>query len=365
MSSASQLNRDFYQGKRVLLTGHTGFKGAWLTTVLHALGAQTAGYALPAIQGSLFEKIRGESLLAHHVGDIRDKQAIYDVVTQYQPEIVIHLAALATVQDCFSSPVDAYSTNVLGTVYLLDALRVCSSVKSIVIVTTDKVYENKGDGACYRESDRLGGDDPYSSSKACMEHVSHAYLRSYFQTNGRNTGIATVRASNVLGGGDHVPTRLIPSILNAIHEQRPVELRNPHQTRPWQSVLDALNGYLTIGRKLFDEPEAFSACWNIGPTQDGIREVEWVAKRMQTHFHTQFGFHAPAATKGVKESETLGLDITKSLSKLGWQPEMHCDEMLSQVVNFFRGQLAGTEERELCLDQVNTFFGLSPLSSKE
>ncbi len=365
MNKASLLNREFYRGKRVFLTGHTGFKGAWLTAALHVLGAETAGYALPAAHGSLFEKIGGEALLSHHIGDVRDKQALHDAIGMFQPEIVIHLAAMATVQECYANPADAFHTNVLGTVNLMDALRMHKCVRSIVVVTTDKVYENRGDGACYREEDRLGGDDPYAASKTCMEHVSRAYLRSYFMPEGHGTGVATVRASNVLGGGDHVPSRLVPSILRAIHEQKPIELRNPHQTRPWQSVLDALNGYLTIGRKLCENPGTYSDCWNIGPAPDGIREVEWVGRRMQMHFHSRIELRTASEAAGVRESETLGLDITKSLSQLGWYPEMPCDEMLSQVVAFYKGQLSGIGERELCCGQVRAFFGMTPHSDKE
>lgn len=248
-------NRVFYRGKRVLVTGHTGYKGAWLTAILHELGAETTGYALAPTEGCLFERMGGDMMLHSVTGDVRDREKLCAALLEAQPEIVFHLAAQVPAKDCYEHPHYTYETNIMGTVNLFEAIRSCPSVKSVVIVTTDKVYENKGDGAVYTETDSLGGNDAYSSSKTCTEYITCAYKRTYLQTEERMVGVSTVRASNVLGGGDHVQSRLIPSILNAIAAGKPVDLRNPHQTRPWQSVLDALNGYLTIGRLLYLEPQ--------------------------------------------------------------------------------------------------------------
>ena len=223
-----------------------------------------------------------------------------------------------------------------------------------MVVTTDKVYENKGDGAVYVETDPLGGIDPYSSSKTCMEHIAYTYRKSYLQTEERMTGVSTVRASNVLGGGDHIQSRLIPSILNAIAAGKPVELRNPHQTRPWQSVLDALNGYLTIGRLMAQEPRKYSGEWNIGPTLDGIKDVLWVVNKMQTHYAN--AQYVVGDTFDVAESKTLGLDITKSLKYLDWEPILSCDKMLYNIVEFFKLQQAGVPERKICERQIRSFF---------
>ena len=257
-------------------------------------------------------------------------------------------------KDCFDDPRLAYETNVLGTVNLLEAVRSCNSVESIVVITTDKVYENKGDGAVYIETDPLGGVDPYSSSKTCMEYITDTYKRSYLQAEGRMIGVATVRASNVLGGGDHVQSRLIPSILRSLAEGRPIELRNPHQTRPWQSMMDALNGYLTIGRLLHEQPKKYSSQWNIGPTRDGIKDVLWVVDKMKEHYaNTQY---VVGNTFAVTESKTLGLDINKSLQQLDWEPLMSCDKMLYNIVEFYKMQQDGVPELEICKKQIREFF---------
>jgi len=347
-------NKAFYRGRRVFVTGHTGFKGAWLTAVLHELGAEATGYALAPAEGCLFEKMGGTSMIHSVEGDVRDYEALERVVLEAQPEIVLHLAAQAIVKDCFDNPRYAYETNVMGTVNLFEAIRKCPSVKSVVVITTDKVYENKGDGAVYVETDPLGGIDPYSSSKTCMEYITDTYKRSYLQTEERTVGVSTVRASNVLGGGDHVQSRLIPSILRSIAAGQPVELRNPHQTRPWQSVLDALNGYLTIGRLMAQDPEKYSSQWNIGPTRDGIKDVLWVVEQMRKHYaQTEYVVGDAFA---VTESKTLGLDITKSLAELDWEPILSCDKMLYNIVEFFKQQQTGVPERKICEEQIRAFF---------
>ena len=347
-------NLAFYRGKRVFVTGHTGFKGAWLTAMLHELGAEATGYALAPAEGCLFEKMDGEVMLHSIIGDVRDSEKLCAAVLEAQPEIVIHLAAQAIVKDCFDNPRYAYETNVMGTVNLFEAIRQCPSVKSVVVITTDKVYENKGDGAVYVETDPLGGIDPYSSSKTCMEHIAYTYRQSYLQTEERAAGVSTVRASNVLGGGDHVQSRLIPSILNSIAAGKPVELRNPHQTRPWQSVLDALNGYLSIGRLMYQEPQRYSGEWNIGPALDGIKDVLWVVNKMRAHYAQ--AKYVVGDTFAVTESKTLGLDITKSLGALDWAPLLSCDKMLYNVVDFFKRQQAGVPEAEICAGQIQEFF---------
>lgn len=355
MKDAVIKNRSFYAGRRVFVTGHTGFKGAWLTAILHELGAEATGYALPPADGSLFQKMDGASMLRNVEGDVRDYEGLERALLAAQPEVVLHLAAQAIVKDCFDNPRYTYESNVMGTVNLFEAIRKCPSVKSVVVVTTDKVYENKGDGAVYAEGDPLGGIDPYSASKTCMEYITDSYKRSYLQTEDRMVGVATVRASNVLGGGDHVQSRLIPSILRSIAAGQPVELRHPHQTRPWQSVLDALNGYLTVGRLLYEQPDTYSSPWNIGPTRDGIKDVLWVVEQMHKHYvQTEY---VVGDTFAVTESKTLGLDITKSLEHLDWEPILSCDKMLYNIVEFFKLQQSGVPEREICEHQIREFYG--------
>jgi CDP-glucose 4,6-dehydratase len=352
---ASQNNKTFFSGKHVFLTGHTGFKGAWMTAILHELGAEVMGYALVQEPGSLFEKIKGETICKSVIADIRDAEKLKQELCAFEPEIVIHLAAQAIVKDCFDNPRFAFETNIMGTVNLFEAIRFCDSIKSILIITTDKVYENKGDGAVYIETDPLGGIDPYSSSKACMELIADTYKRSYLQTESRKIGVSTARASNVIGGGDHVQSRLIPSILDSFLSGKTLELRNPHQTRPWQSVLDALNGYLSIARLMYEEPDHYSSQWNIGPAKEGIQSVLEVVRRMQKYYESDAGYTVSDTFK-VIESKTLGLDISKSLERLDWSPELSLDKMLYDLVDFFKRQQAGEWERDICLGQIRQFF---------
>ena len=357
MKKASEANRGFYADKRVFVTGHTGFKGAWLTQILHVLGVSAYGYALPAVSGSLFDKINGETLIGHATGDIREKYKLADAVVPFKPEIIFHLAAQAIVQDCYENPYKAYGTNVMGAVNLFEVIRMCPSVKSVVIVTSDKVYENKGDGAVYKVGDPLGGTDPYSASKTCVEFISESYKSSYLQTDKRTVGVATVRASNVIGGGDHVESRLIPSILNGFANEKPVELRNAEQTRPWQSVLDALNGYLTVGLKLYNEPLTFSSPWNIGPVKEGICSVGDVFEKMRMYFESSAPYTI-AEKFAVKESKTLGLDIAESVDRLEWSPEMPLDKTLYHLTDFYKRHQQGESDYSICTGQIRDYYAM-------
>ncbi|MEY8392963.1 CDP-glucose 4,6-dehydratase [Lachnospiraceae bacterium 45-W7] len=355
MKNALLHNLQFYKGKRILITGHTGFKGAWLTTILNYMEANSMGYALAAEPGSLYEKIQGNELIHNVTGDLLDYPLLEKTVRNFQPEIVIHMGAFGFIKECYQDPVRAYHTNLIGSLNLLEALRTCRSVKSIVMVSTDKVYDNKGDGTLYREQDALGGADAYSCSKSCMELMVRNYRQSYFQTDAHCSGIAVVRTSNVLAGGDHVQTRLIPTILKSVAEGTTVELRNPLQTRPWQSVLDALNGYLALARLLYQNPDEYSGEWNIGPTQNGIKTVSWIFEKIRCSF--QGLDFIPGEHFTVTESETLGLNIQKALDKLDWKPLLTCEKVVEQVVDFFKSQAAGEWERQICLRQIKDFYG--------
>jgi len=357
LTKASLLNKKFYNGKRVFVTGHTGFKGAWLTQILSELGAVARGYALPAEKNSLFEKIDGAELIDSITGDVRDNDKLTDALVSFDPEIVFHLAAQVTVQDCFNDPFLAFGTNIMGNVNLFEAVRKCNSVKSVVTITTDKVYENKGDGAIYIVGDVLAGADPCSVSNICVEYVADSYKKTYLQTDKSMVGISTVRPSNVIAGGDHVQTRLIPSILNGFALGKPAELRNPGQSRSWQSAIDALNGYMTIARKLIEDPIKYSRPWNIGPTVDGIRSVGDIFEKIRLFFNSSETFEV--VQKGaISESETLGLDIEESTELLGWFPELSLDKMLYDLTDYFKRQRQGESEREICLSQIREYFEL-------
>lgn len=347
-------NRAFYKNKRVLITGHTGFKGAWLSEILNYYEADVLGYSLKEEDGSLYQKIHDELNITNVYGDIRDYEQLKKTIDEFEPEIVFHLAAFGFIKECFGDPIKSYSTNVMGTVMLLDALRDCESVRSVVVVTTDKVYENHGDGAVYSESDKLGGIGPYSSSKTCCELVVNDYRETYLQTRDTNIGVATVRASNVLGGGDHIESRLIPTILNSIEKGEEVPLRHPEQTRPWQSVLDALNGYMTVARKLYEDPHKYSSSWNIGPTEDGIRSVGWMYDKMKEYFADIES--RCEQDSGINESKTLGLDITKSVTQLDWKPYLPIEETVEMVVSFFKKQKEGIGEHEICGHQIECYI---------
>lgn len=352
-----ETNKSFYKGKRVFITGHNGFTGTWLIAALHELGADVMGFAMPSAPSSPFTKMRGEELIQVVEGSVLDYEALSTAMNEFQPDIVMHLAAIAIVKDCFDHSRTAFEINVMGTVNTLEAVRNCPSVKSVIVVTTDKVYENKGDGAIYKEGDPLGGHDPYSNSKSCMEFVTECYRASYLQTADRFVAVATARTANAIGGGDnHTDSRLVPQLLAGFSKGETVQLRNPYQTRPWQDVIDAINAYLTLGRYMEQDPKTYSGAWNVGPTLDGIKEVKWVVDKIQSYFE---GAKAEEGEKyDVKESATLGVDVTKMLEMTDWQPERSVEQMLYYVVDYFRRQQNGDDERDIMLGQVREYYKL-------
>lgn len=354
IKNSQKNNLNFYKDKRVLITGHTGFKGTWLSCILSHMGADASGYALHAEKNSLFEQIQGEEFINSIEGNLEDYDHLKLVMNDIKPEIVIHLAAFGFINECYNDPRRTYLTNVVGTVNLLEVIRECESVRSVVVVSTDKVYANKGDGAIYSESDTIGGSSPYSCSKSCMELLVKDYQDIYFSKMDRNIGVGVVRASNVLAGGDHIQSRLIPSILRSIDGGEPVELRNPYQTRPWQSVLDALDGYLTVARFLYCNPKQYSGAWNIGPQKEGIKSVGWVFNKIESYFNN---LEMKEAIKfEVHESETLGLCIDKALQQLDWEPILSVDRVIELVVDFYKGQKNGMNIAELCRKQIREYY---------
>jgi CDP-glucose 4,6-dehydratase len=343
---------DFYRGKRVFLTGHTGFKGAWLSLWLQQMGAEVTGYALePSTDPSLFEVADVATGMRSVIGDIRDAGEILRAMQAAAPELVFHLAAQPLVRLSYAQPVETYATNVLGTVHVLEAIRQTHSVRAAVNVTSDKCYENREWIWPYRESDRLGGHDPYSNSKACSELITAAYRSSFFSRGTPAVALATARAGNVIGGGDWAPDRLLPDILRAQLGGRPLEIRNPRAVRPWQHVLEPLSGYLLLAQRLWEGQGAYAEAWNFGPEATDARPVSWVVEQVAALFE-------PLTARGDRnrghphEAGHLTIDSSKARQRLGWTPRWPVGRAIQRVVEWHRSHLAGADMREVCVRQI-------------
>lgn len=340
------------------MTGHTGFKGSWLCLWLHALGAEIFGYALdPPTEPNLFELARVGELVDSSVADVRDLDRLKAEICKAAPEVVIHMAAQPLVRDSYKIPVDTYAVNVMGTVHLLEAVRCCSSVKAVVNVTTDKVYENREWVWGYRENEPFGGYDPYSNSKACSELVTAAYRSSYF--NPRDYGkhgvaLASARAGNVIGGGDWATDRLIPDVIRAILAGEPVRIRNPHAIRPWQHVLEPLSGYLLLAQRLYEEGARYGEGWNFGPEEKDARPVEWLVSRICTLWGDDASY---GIDKGdhPHEAHYLKLDCSKAGAELGWRPRWSLDAALESIVSWTKTYRDGGDLRRACLAQIEAY----------
>ncbi|MBT4668441.1 MAG: CDP-glucose 4,6-dehydratase, partial [Candidatus Ruthia sp.] len=275
----STIDKDFWQGKRVFLTGHTGFKGSWLSLWLVSLGAKVKGYALsPPTSPSLFIEANIDSIIDSQIADIRDQDTLHESMTKFSPDILIHMAAQPLVRYSYDEPIETYEVNVIGTAKVLEVARSCPNLKAIVNITTDKCYENDERAEGYKEDDPMGGYDPYSSSKGCAELVASSYRRSFLQDQG--VGLASVRAGNVIGGGDWADDRLIPDILRSFENGSPVVIRNPKATRPWQHVLEPLSGYLILAQRLYEEQKKYAEGWNFGPNEQDVKPVDWILDKM-------------------------------------------------------------------------------------
>jgi CDP-glucose 4,6-dehydratase len=325
---------DVYRGKRVLVTGHTGFKGSWLSLWLKHLGAEVVGISLaPDTRPSHWRLLGLESTLQHHELDIRHAAEVASVLRASQPEVVFHLAAQPLVRRSYRDPLETWATNVMGTANLLEACRQTRSLRAILAVTTDKCYENREWAWGYRETDRLGGHDPYSASKAGSELVAASYSRSFFHTDGAPL-LATARAGNVIGGGDWSEDRLIPDLVRAMAAHKSLEIRSPNATRPWQHVLESLSGYLLLGQKLIEGDRNFDGAWNFGPERSGNRTVADVLNRLQTHW-PEMQWHQTAAPQ-PHEANWLYLDSAKAHTQLGWQPVWNLDTTLEKTADWYR-----------------------------
>lgn len=353
-----EVSKGFWHGKRVLMTGHTGFKGSWLSLWLQSMGAQVTGYSLnPPTNPSLFEVAEVGKGMVSIIGDIRDLEKLRAAFTEHKPEIVIHMAAQPLVRYSYIEPVETYSTNVMGTVNLLEAVRNTPSVKTVVNITSDKCYENREWVWGYRENEAMGGYDPYSSSKGCAELVASAYRNSYFNPEKyqeHGVAIASARAGNVIGGGDWAGDRLIPDILRAIMQGKPVNIRSPHAIRPWQHVLEPLAGYLQLAQKLYEEGPAYAEGWNFGPNDEDAKPVQWIVESLTK----SWGEGASWILDGGNhphEAHYLKLDCSKAKTRLNWQPRWRLENALGAIIDWHRAHRDNKNMREITLQQIQNF----------
>lgn len=352
------VNATFWKGKKVFLTGHTGFKGSWLSIWLHAMGAEVTGYALePPTEPSLFVQAKVAELVTSVIADVRDLERLKTEMQNASPDIVIHMAAQPLVRDSYKIPVETYSTNVMGTVHLLEAVRSTPSVRVVVNVTTDKVYENREWIWGYRENEAFGGYDPYSNSKGCSELVTAAYRSSYFnpqEYNLHGVALASARAGNVIGGGDWATDRLIPDIIRAILAGEPVQIRNPHAIRPWQHVLEPLSGYLVLAQRLYEQGAEYAEGWNFGPSEDDAQSVEWVVRSLCEKWGRGAGYIIDDGDH-PHEANYLKLDCSKAHSRLGWRPRWDLSTALNAIVDWTRRYQEGENLRQICLEQIEKY----------
>lgn len=342
-------------GCRVFVTGHTGFKGSWLALLLEGMGCEVLGYALPPVSsGSHFERLSLKNRIHHVEGDIRDGANLATVMRDFQPEFVFHLAAQALVRQSYADPTETFGTNIMGSVHLLDAVRACESVRALVYVTSDKCYENREWVWGYRENDRLGGHDPYSASKAAAEIVFSAYLRSFFADR-TDIGIASARAGNVIGGGDWADDRIVPDCIRAILADKPIRLRHPAATRPWQHVLEPLSGYLLLAARLYADPMGYAGSWNFGPSSGDVRTVREVAERMITRLGSGH-IEIDAAARLQHEAGLLQLNCDKAHQLLGWYPRWSVDQALDMTADWYRAVYDGGVARNVTWHQIQQYF---------
>jgi CDP-glucose 4,6-dehydratase len=352
------ISSDFWRGKRVLVTGHTGFKGSWLSLWLQHLGADVTGYALePSNHPSLFECARIGDHMASIISDVRDADRLCATIAEHKPQIVFHMAAQSLVRPSYEKPIDTYAVNVMGTVNLLDAVRRLGGVRALINVTSDKCYENREWLWGYRENDPMGGYDPYSSSKGCSELVTTAFRSSFFnpaQYGRHGVAVASARAGNVIGGGDWAKDRLVPDVMAAFIAGHPAMIRSPHAVRPWQHVLEPLHGYLVLGERLWADGPAHSEGWNFGPNDDDVVSVDRVVNQLALMWGRDCKWTAEGGNQ-PHEARLLKLDCSKAKARLGWSPNWDLSRALQEVVDWYRAFKQGVDMSALTLKQINCY----------
>ncbi len=343
-----------WNGKKVFITGHTGFKGAWLSQWLISKGATVKGYSLPPEpEPNLYSMLQLSENLDSEFGDIRDTNKINASIKSFDPEVIIHMAAQALVRKSYSDPITTFDTNILGTAIILEASKNLSNLRCLINVTTDKCYENKEDGRPFKETDPLGGNDPYSASKACAEIVTHSYMQSFLKN--KDVGIATVRAGNVIGGGDWSDDRLLPDIFRTIQSGKTLEIRNPEAVRPWQHVLDPLNGYISLAENLYFEPKKFTGPWNFGAPPEGTLSVKDIVRKIDLMWPTSFNTLMGALQNQPHEAQLLFLDCSKAASLLNWKQKLKIDEALTWTCEWYQAYFEGQNLLDLTLRQLTKF----------
>ena len=345
---------EFWRNKRVFMTGHTGFKGSWLSLWLQDMGAIVKGYALKAhTTPNLFEEARVAQDMESEIGDIRDIQAINSSITNFEPDLLIHMAAQPLVRLSYKKPVETYETNVMGTINVLEAARQCNELKAVVVITTDKCYENKERFEGYREHEAMGGHDPYSSSKGCCELLISSYRRSFFNQSD-SALIASARAGNVIGGGDWSEDRLIPDILRALDNSESIVVRNPLSIRPWQHVLEPLSGYLVLAQQLYNQGSQFAQAWNFGPNDQDCKSVEWIVRKMIKKWGSDVSWQRDS-NHNLHEAQCLKLDCTKAKKELKWKPKMDLDFALELIISWQKKWLSNENIKEECISQIREY----------
>ena len=347
------IKKVFWKNKRVLITGHTGFKGSWLSLWLKSLGAHLYGISLPlSAENLFFLKLKIKNEIDNYYVDIRNSKKIYTIINKIKPQIIFHMAAQPLVRNSYIDPINTYTTNIIGTANILDSSKLVKNLKVLINVTSDKCYENTELNKSYKESDILGGSDPYSSSKSCSEIITSAFKKSYF--NDKNIGIATVRAGNVIGGGDNSTDRLIPDILRSIKLNNTLKLRFSKSIRPWQHVLEPLSGYLILAEKLFCQPKKYSGAWNFGPNNSDNKNVLWIVNYFNRQLKKKIKYQIDKKDN-LHETKLLKLDISKAIKKLNWKPTWNLKTAIKKVLEWQETYKNGVNIREISLKQIKDF----------